>query len=650
MTWTTPTAPNVLRHVGRATCVGGPADGSVLPITAGQVTVDYGSDVRRSGSVTVAATPEWVPDGETDPLDPRAGTELLIELWDSGTQSWVPEGLFSISKPRTNRSISGVQVTVDVVDRSGRARLAGMDRRWVIPAGTLASDAIRSILTQVAPWLPCIFPDTTDIMQTDVLLEFGDDPWAACIDIAQSVGLDIFCDTTGHVVTADATAALSAQATPVQWVTIDRDIDAAAVVNHVRAEWTPARPDPLPKDWSDAGGYEDAVDEDSSTGVLSWVGRRCRMVNGDRSLLTSANAAKQAAAIELLKRMDVTYSGSGTVVPNPLLDVGTVVELDGDRYRITRLTIDLAGAATDVTLGVPPVRLAALMARALTIPGDRRTREIVVALNPLRTARAAAPGGSWLTVTPTAAVDGVVVGDVVEVLHTGRGERIAVSRFLSGSAYAAEVMADNPFCYFPLDETTGTPVDAMGNVTPSSMPGVTLGGVGVGDGAHAASVDGATGSGVVLPQASFNGVTNFTVEILAKPTDLAAQRYIAGMDGTTTQLAFLLQIAATSGQITGFTGAGWANTIGSAYSDPAPLARHHWAITWDGTTAVLYRDGVQIASEAQSWSPSNPALDMYIGGRRPTSDGFYGQVGGFAFYKSALPASRILAHAQAAGL
>ena len=123
------------------------------------------------------------------------------------------------------------------------------------------------------------------------------------------------------------------------------------------------------------------------------MGRRCRMVNGDRSLLTSANAAKQAAAIELLKRMDVTYSGSGTVVPNPLLDVGTVVELDGDRYRITRLTIDLAGAATDVTLGVPPVRLAALMARALTIPGDRRTREIVDALNPLRTARAAAPGG-----------------------------------------------------------------------------------------------------------------------------------------------------------------------------------------------------------------------------------------------------------------
>ena len=648
MTWTTPTAPNVLRHVARATCVGGPVDGSVLPITAGKVTVDYGSDVRRSGSVTVAATPEWVPDGETDPLDPRAGTELLIELWDSGTQSWVPEGLFSISKPRTNRSISGVQVTVDVVDRSGRARLAGMDRRWVIPAGTLATEAIRSILTQVAPWLPCIFPDTTDIMQTDVLLEFGDDPWAACIDIAQSVGLDIFCDTTGHVITADATAALSAQATPVQWVTIDRDIDAAAVVNHVRAEWTPARPDPLPKDWSDAGGYEDAVDEDSSTGVLSWVGRRCRMVNGDRSLLTSANAAKQAAAIELLKRMDVTYSGSGTVIPNPLLDVGTVVELDGDRYRITRLTIDLAGAATDVTLGVPPVRLAALMARALTIPGDRRTREIVVALNPLRTARAAAPGGSWLTVTPTAAVDGVVVGDVVEVLHTGRGERIAVSRVLSGSAYAAEVMADNPFCYFPLDDAT-TATDAMGNVTPISASGVTYGGAGVGDGVTAITVNGTTGAGVVLPKAAFTGISSFTVEILARATNMTTQRYMAGIDGATNELAFLFQHSAAAA-VSGITGAGWANTIGAAYTETAPTAVHHWAISWDGTTAVFYRDGVQIASEAQTWTPANPTLDLFIGGRRASSVGFLGQVGGFAFYKSALPASRILAHAQAAGL
>ena len=648
MTWTTPTAPNVLRHVARATCVGGPADGSILPITAGQVTVDYGSDVRRSGSVTVAATPEWVPDGETDPLDPRAGTELLIELWDTPTQLWIPQGLFSISKPRTTRSIAGARVTVDVVDRSGRARLAGMDRRWVIPAGTLATEAIRSILTQIAPWLPCIFPDTTDIMQSDVLLEFGDDPWAACIDIAQSVGLDIFCDTTGHVVTADATGALSAQTTPVQWLNVDRDIDAAAVVNHVRAEWAPARPDPLPKDWSDAGGYEDAVDEDSSTGVLSWVGRRCRMVNGDRSLLTSANAAKQAAAIELLKRMDVTYSGSGTVIPNPLLDVGTVVELDGDRYRITRLNIDLAGAATDVTLGVPPVRLAALMARALTIPGDRRTREIVVALNPLRTARAAAPSGSWLTVTPTAAVDGVVVGDVVEVLHTGRGERIAVSRFLSGGAYAAEVMADNPFCYFPLDDASGTQVDAMGNVTPSSVSGVTFGAAGIGDGATAMSMTAAANSGVALPAASFNGTTSFTVEVLAKATNMTTPAYSVRMNGSGTALGFLFHHDA-SAVITATTDATWPNWVGSSYTETVPTSVHHWALTYDGSTARVFRDGVHILSEAQTWTPGNPMSPMWIDDVS-SSESFNGTLAGFAFHKSALTGARILAHAQAAGL
>lgn len=649
MGWNLPTPPAIVSYVARATCVGGPADGLVLPVTAGSITVDRASDVRRVGSFTVAGVDEWTPESAADALDPRSGTELLVEV--SGPSGWVPQGVFTVDKPRVTRRADGVDVRVEVSDRSHRVKLAGMDRRWVISAGTSVSDAIRSILTQIAPWIPSNIAHTDEMVATDVLLEFGDDPWAACLDIAQSVGLDLYVDAEGTVVTELATAALSAEAVEVDWLEVRRDIDTTQVVNHVRAEWTPARPDPVPKGFDERGGFEDAVDESSSTGVLSWIGRRCRVFRGDRSLLTSADAARKAAQVELLRSMDITYSGSGVVAPNPTLDVGQVVLLDGDRYRITRLEIDLAGDGTSVVLGVPPEDMAALMARALLLPKDTRTREVVTSVDPLRTALTTDPTGSEVAVTRTDAVATVQVGDIVEVLHRGRGERVAVARYIGGtSAYGWAVLDDDPFCYFPLDESTGTPVDAMGNVTPSSMPGVTLGGAGVGDGAFAATVDGATGSGVVLPKASFNGVTNFTVEILAKPTDLAAQRYITGMDGTTTQLAFLFQIAATSGQITGFTGAGWANTIGSAYSDPAPLARHHWAITWNGTTAVLYRDGVQIASEAQSWSPSDPALDMYIGGRRPTSAGFYGQVGGFAFYKSALSAARILAHAQAAGL
>ena len=646
-TWILPTpTPPVLQR-SRVTLVGGPSDGVTLPVTAGTIIVDAASDVRRFGSFTVAGLPEWTPADAGDALDPRTGTELLVEQW-SGT-GWVPQGVFGINKPNVSTSKAGVRVRVEVADRSQRVRLAGMDRRWVISAGTLASDAIRSILAQIAPWIPCAFEDTLDTVESDILLEFGDDPWAACLDIAESVGLELYVDTLGYVVTASATAALAAPAVPVTWVEVDRDIDTASIINHVRAEWTPVRPDPLPKGYDEKGGYEDAVDDASSTSVLSWVGRRCKIVKGDRSLLTSAAAARRAAQIELLRALDITYSGSGTAVPDPTLDVGNVTVLSGDRFRITRLIIDLAGGATDVVLGVPPVDMAELLVRALTIPPDRRTREVVTSVNPLRTALASDPTGSQVAVTPTAAVQDVTVGQVIEVLHTGRGERIGIARFIGGtSAYGWAVLADNPYCYFPLDDAT-TATDAMGNVTPISASGVTYGGAGVGDGVTAITVNGTTGAGVVLPKAAFTGISSFTVEILARATNMTTQRYMAGIDGATNELAFLFQHSAAAA-VSGITGAGWANTIGAAYTETAPTAVHHWAISWDGTTAVFYRDGVQIASEAQTWTPANPTLDLFIGGRRASSVGFLGQVGGFAFYKSALPASRILAHAQAAGL
>lgn len=647
-TWILPTPSPVVLQRSRVTLLGGPSDGVTLPVTSGTITVDAASDVRRTGTFTVAGTPEWTPADAGDVLDPRTGTELLVEQWSPS--GWVPQGVFGIDKPTVSTSKAGVRVRVEVSDRSQRVRLAGMDRRWVISAGTLATGAIRSILTQIAPWIPCAFEDTLDVVDSDILLEFGDDPWAACLDIAESVGLDLYVDTLGNVVTASATAALAAPVVPVTWLHVDRDIDTASIINHVRAEWTPVRPDPVPKGYYAKGGFEDAVDDTSSTSVLSWVGRRCKIVKGDRSLLTSAAAARRAAQIELLRALDITYSGSGTAVPDPTLDVGSVTVLGEDRFRVTRLNIDLGGGSTDVVLGVPPVDMAALLVRALTIPPDRRTREVVTSVSPLRTALASDPTGSQVAVTPTAAVQDVAVGEVIEVLHTGRGERIGIARFVGGaSPYGIAVLTDDPLLYFPLDDTSGTPADVMGNATPSSMSGVTLGAAGVGDGVTAASVDGGSVRGVVIPAAVFAGVRQFTVEILAKATNMTTARNIFAIEGSGSRFAFLLAHSA-SNTVTGSTGFTWANAIGSAYSETAPTAIHHWAITYDGTTAVLYRDGVAVASEAQAWTATDTTTDLYIGGRNAGSPSFLGTIGGFAFHKTALPADRIFAHARAAGL
>lgn len=650
MVWTLPAPAAPVFFRARVTCLGGPRAGLVLPVTAGEITIDRSSDVRRSGTLTVAGVPQWTPDEATDALDPRAGTELLVEQV-TAAGVWVPQGVFSVSRPRVSRAADGVRVQVEIDDRSHRVRLAGMDRRWVISQGTPVVEAIRSILTQIAPWCPSALTDTLDLVAADVLVEFGDDPWAACLDLAESIGRDLYVDPQGVVVWESATAALSATPVNVTWLSVDRDIDTAQIINHVRAEWSPARPDPVPKDFDDKGGFEDAIDDWSSTSVQSWVGRRCKVVKGDRSLLTSPSAAQQAAAVELLRAIDIAYSGQGTVTPDATLDVGTVTVLDGDRFRISRLQIDLAGGETQVTLGVPPDDMAALLARALTVPPDRRTREIVVSVSPLRTVLASDPTGSQVMVTPTAAVQGVNVGGVIEVLHTGKGERIGIARFLSGNAYARAVLADAPFCYFPLDETSGTPVDTVGNVVPASMAGVTLGAAGIGAGATCATIDGASGSGLRLPTASFTGVTAFTVEIIAKAVNMTTARAIFGMEGSGQALGFLVQHSATA-TVSGFTGFTWSNQIGSSYAETAPTGAHHWAITSDGTTARFYRDGVEVASEAQAWTPTAPTQNLYVGGQQ-TSGGipaFSGQIAGFAFHKSALPAARIKAHAQAAAL
>ena len=103
--WSLPAPPIVVRYRARVTCMGGPASGLVLPITDGGITVDRSALIRQVGSLTVAGLPEWTPDDTTDALDPRSGTELLVErVTPTG---WVPQGVFSISKPRTRRTASG---------------------------------------------------------------------------------------------------------------------------------------------------------------------------------------------------------------------------------------------------------------------------------------------------------------------------------------------------------------------------------------------------------------------------------------------------------------------------------------------------------------------------------------------------------------
>jgi hypothetical protein len=216
-----------------------------------------------------------------------------------------------------------------------------------------------------------------------------------------------------------------------------------------------------------------------------------------------------------------------------------------------------------------------------------------------------------------------------------------------GATYGSQVLADSPFCYFPLNDVS-TPTDVMGNVTPSAVTGVTLGAAGIGDGVTAASFDGgATGRGIVIPNAQLpatNTITAMTFEVLAQAANMTSQRALFARDNVT------LLRHSNAAAIRGYTGVSWANQIGTDYAEGSPTAVHHWAIVWDGANATLYRDGVSIATEAVAGTFSATAQNLFIGSRASTDLTFLGALAGFAYYTTALSAARILAHAQAAGV
>lgn len=401
------------------------SSGVALPVVSGQITVDRTANVRRTGRAVIAGLRGWTPTQAGDALDPRSGVEVRIDVGHPSS-GWTPAGVYSLSRAEVTQSATGWGISVDLADRSHRAKLAGMDRRWVVSTGTRITSAVAAILGAVYPGLPVSLPATiTAAVVTDVVLEYGDDAWQACQTLLATTGWDLHVDRTG-VATVAPVAPAAGAVTPVKWVTWSRGLASADIINAVGAEWSLPRPEDA-TGWVPAGGLVEAVDDVSPTGITSPVGKRCKKWRGDSSILASAAAAYEAARSQLLDHMDATYSGSGTIVPDPAHDVGmTVTSPEGGTYRVGRLTIDLAGAATGVDLGMPEPTLAQMLARQAVPLVERRTREVVESITPVRT-RLLTDRYAALVRCDTLGQT-LAVGDVVDVLHAGMGRRTVIGK------------------------------------------------------------------------------------------------------------------------------------------------------------------------------------------------------------------------------
>jgi hypothetical protein len=167
----------------------------------GSITAEN-STVRRSGNVRII-DPEGTltPVTARDLLAPR-GTELRVfkGLYLPGVPDpeMVPLGTLRISEPQIRREQGGVVIDVKAFDRARAIQRARFRAPWVIPAGTVVSDAMAAIITSRSTFPVNITPTTATTPA--LVFENLTDPWDALNQLADSVAYEAFFDVLGTFV------------------------------------------------------------------------------------------------------------------------------------------------------------------------------------------------------------------------------------------------------------------------------------------------------------------------------------------------------------------------------------------------------------------------------------------------------------------
>lgn len=219
----------------------------------------------------------------------------------------------------------------------------------------------------------------------------------------------------------------------------------------------------------------------------------------------------------------------------------------------------------------------------------------------------------------------------------------------ASSSYGAEVLADSPYIFWRMNETSGTTmVDSSGNGRHGSSydGGVSFGVAGIAD--TAVQFDGTTGNGLYPPAETLNGT--FSVELWVKPT-LDGHAVLFTTWGVSGGAQFDIQRfdGHPYGDIG--TGSGWLVTA-AVTTTPIPL--NQWThvvfvVTPDGW--IIYQNGVQTASNSFSGTPllfdTSTPLTVASHGSSLRLGGMMDEV---AIYTTALSAERVAAHYAAANL
>lgn len=187
---------------------------SNLPIKGGSVTVDAGSEIRYTGSITVSDI-ALLPKLPTDPLAPY-GNRVRIRRglrYQNGTFERVPVGVYEIDQPGGDLDFGPVTVALKGLE-------AVLQRNKLTAPFSTAGvtshvDAITALVTEVMPMQTIDSTSVTGDQATATKTwDLDSDRWGACRELAAAIGCEIFFDAEGLLVIRDFPPA-PVDATPV---------------------------------------------------------------------------------------------------------------------------------------------------------------------------------------------------------------------------------------------------------------------------------------------------------------------------------------------------------------------------------------------------------------------------------------------------
>lgn len=311
-----------------------------LSVTSGSsVTVDATAQVRRYCSVNTID-----PTGDVEDFLSVPGTEIRPYRgvqYSDGTVEVCPMGVMRISQVQFMDSIGGSRIIqIQAYDRSYTVSRDQFTVPYVIAAGTNIVQAIKDILARTFDDLEYDAVSTTLTTTAPKMYDAQGDPWAACVDLAQSIGCDIYFDAVGHVTIAP----------PV-------DIDSLPAPDFTYQEGPGAMMLDIQKTYTDQPGYNGVVlvgeslgDEQTPVQSIQWdteptsptyhlgpYGEVPYFVQ-DQNIKTQTDADN--AALSILKGLlGFSVQLVLNTIFNPALDAGDVVKVVRARSNVNDLYV-----------------------------------------------------------------------------------------------------------------------------------------------------------------------------------------------------------------------------------------------------------------------------------------------------------------------